>query len=159
MRSDVLSSLHLAEQFLRIAADAEVMDLGDLDDAFRIHDERAAQCETFLFDQHAEVAADGVSRITQHHILDLLDGVRSVMPRLVREMGIGRHAVDFDAQLLQLWVHVREIAQLGRADEGEVRGIEKEDRPLALEVRVRYRHELAVVICGRLERLDGRIDH
>src|SRR4051794_30088165 len=61
--SDVLSSLHLAQQFLGVAADTEIIDLSDLDHAFRIHNERATQRETFFFDQHAEVAADRMGRI------------------------------------------------------------------------------------------------
>src|SRR5215213_6066624 len=56
--SDVLRGLDLAQQFPGIAADAQVVDFRDLDLAFRIHDERAAQGEPLFLDQDAEVAAD-----------------------------------------------------------------------------------------------------
>ena len=86
------------------------------------------------------------------------DGVGGVVPRLVRKMGVGRDAVDLDAQLLERRIVVGEVAELGRADEGEVRGIEHHHGPLALEVLVRHRHELAVVVGGGLEGLDFGID-
>ena len=66
------------------------------------------------------------------------------MPRLVREVGVGRHGVDLDAELLELGVVVGEVAELGRADEGEVGRVEEEDRPLAGDVGVGDVDELAV---------------
>jgi hypothetical protein len=46
---------------------------------------------------------------------------------------------------------IGEITELGRADEGEVSGVEEHNRPLALERLVRNFHKLTVVISGRLE--------
>src|SRR5690606_13178663 len=54
MRCDVLRGLHFAEQLLRIAADPVVVDLVDLDEAFGVDEERAAQRQPFFLDQHAE---------------------------------------------------------------------------------------------------------
>ena len=70
------------------------------------------------------------------------------MPGLVSEMRIGRHSVDLDAQLLEFGVAVGEIAQFGRADEGEVGRVEEDDRPLALQVFIRDLNELAGVEGG-----------
>src|ERR1700689_4664606 len=54
---------------------------------------------------------------------------------------------------------VGEIAELGRADESKVGGIEHEHGPFSLEVLVGHLHELALVVGGRRERLDFGIDH
>ena len=98
--------------------------------------------------QHVEVAADRAGRVADHRVLDLADGVGGVVPRLVGEVGVGRHRVDLDAELLELGVVVGQVAELGRADEGEVGRVEEHDRPLALEVGVADVDELAVVEGG-----------
>jgi hypothetical protein len=81
-----------------------------------------------------------------------------IVPGLVGEVGVGRHTVHLDAQRLQGGVVVGEVAELGRADEGEVGGIEEHHGPLALEGLVGDFDELAVVVSGGLERLDGGVD-
>jgi hypothetical protein len=158
VRGNVLRGLHLAQQFLGIAADAEVVDLGDLDHALGVDDERAAQREAFVLDQHAEVAADGVGRVADHRVLDLADRLRRVVPGLVGEVSVGRDAVDLDAELLELGIQVGDVTQLRRADEGEVGGVEEEHRPLALQVGLRHLDEFAIVEGGGLEGLHGRVD-
>jgi hypothetical protein len=158
MRRHVLSGLYLAEQLTCVTADAVVVNLAKLDDAFRIDDEGAAQREAFFLDQHAEVARDDLCRVPEHRVLDFLDRLRSVMPCLVREMGVGGHAVHFHAKLLELRIHISDVTQLGWAYECEVRRIEEEYGPLALDVCIGYRNELPVVVRSRLERLDCSID-
>jgi hypothetical protein len=154
-----LCSLHFTQQFLGITADAQVIDFRNLDDAFWVDNEGTAQRQSFLLDQYAEIAADEVSRIAKHGVLNFLDRLRRVMPRLVGEMRIGRHAVNLHAELLELWIEIRHVAQFGRTHEGEVGGIEEKHRPLAFQIRLRHWHELAIVVSGGLERFDGRIDH
>src|SRR5690606_12492708 len=143
--SNVLRSLHLADQVLGGAADATVMDFHDLDLAFRVDDEGAAHGEAFFFDHHAEVAGDGAGGVTNHRELDLLDGLGRVVPSLVGEVRIRGDGIHFDAHLLQLVVVVGQVAQLGRADEGEVGRVEEHDGPLAAQVGVGDLNELAVV--------------
>jgi hypothetical protein len=53
---------------------------------------------------------------------------------------------------------VGQVAQLGRADEGEVGRVEEDDGPLALEVGVGDGDELAVVEGGGLEGKDFGVD-
>mgnify|MGYP003344144200 CR=1 FL=1 len=108
--------------------------------------------------QDLEVVADRVVLVAQHVIVDLADRGRAVVPRLVAEVGVGRHAVDLDAQLLELGVVVGEVAEFGRADEGEVGRVEEHHRPLALEVLVGHGDEFAVVIGVGFERFDGGVD-
>src|SRR5690606_31275594 len=73
-------------------------------------------------------------------------------------VGVGGHAVDLDAQLLEFSVVVGQVFEFGRAHEGEVGGVEHENGPLALQVLVGDVDELAVLVGGGLERLDLRID-
>ncbi|MPM79922.1 hypothetical protein SDC9_126965 [bioreactor metagenome] len=158
MRGDVLGGLDLAQQFGSVTADAQVVDFGDLDLAFRIDDEGAAQCQTFRFDHHVEVTGDGAGRVAEHDVLDLPDRVGSVGPGLVREVGVGRDRIDFDAQLLEFGVQIGHVAEFGRADEGEVGRVEEEDRPLALQVGIGHGDELAVLVGLDDERLELAVD-
>ena len=77
---------------------------------------------------------------------------------LCAEMGVGRDAVDLDAQLLELGVVVGEVFEFGRADEGEVGRIEEHHRPLALQIGVGDVDELALLEGLGLERLDLGVD-
>ncbi len=80
------------------------------------------------------------------------------MPGLVREMGIGRHTIHFDAHRLEGVVVVGQIAQFGRAHECEVGRIEHDDRPFAFQVGVRNVDKFAIVESGGFEWLDLCID-
>ncbi|CAM2152831.1 protein of unknown function [Pararobbsia alpina] len=158
MRRDVLRCLNLAQQFRCVTADAVVVDFAQLDLAFRVDHERAAQCQAFFFDQHVEVASQRSRRVADQRVLNLRDRVRRVVPSLVREMRIGRDAVDLNAELLELVVVICQVAEFRRAHEREVRRVEHNHRPLALQVRIAHRHKVAVVISGCLERFDLGID-
>src|SRR3546814_16252729 len=81
---------------------------------------------TTLF--RSEILGEDVVLVAQHVIIDLADRRRAVVPRLVAEMRVGRHRIDFDAEALKRFILVGEIFELGRADEGEVGGIEEENR-------------------------------
>src|SRR5690606_29759233 len=102
--SDVLSSLHLAQQLGSHTADAVVVHFHHLDVAFGVDHEGTAQCDALFFDQHFEVAGQGVGGGTDHRLVDLADGGRRVVPCLVREVRVGGNSVDLDAQLLELCV-------------------------------------------------------
>src|ERR1700743_650713 len=158
MRRDILRAVHLPQQLLRIAADAVVMHFHDLDLAFRVDHEAAAQGEAGIFDQYFEIARQRRSGIANQRVLHLFDGVRRVMPRLVGEMRIGGYAVNLHAQFLEFGIVVGKIAEFGRAHEREIRRIEHEHGPLALESFVRHRDELAIVVGRGLEWLDFGID-
>ena len=80
------------------------------------------------------------------------------MPGFVREVRVGRYSIHFDSKLLEFGIIVGEVAKFGGANEREVGGVEHEDGPLSLEVFVRHRYELAVVIGGRLEGFDFCVD-
>src|SRR5690606_22403929 len=117
---NVLGSLHFTQQLGSIAAYTTVVQFDDLDLAFRVDHEGTAIGQAGFFDQYVEVARDDVGRVTDQRVFDLADGVRSVVPGFVGEVGVGGHTVDFHAQFLELGVVVSKVTQFGRADEGEV---------------------------------------
>jgi hypothetical protein len=155
---DVLRGLHLAQQFLGVASDAVVVHFKQLDLALGADHEGAPQRQSFFFDHDAEVAGQRAGRVAHERVLDLPDRVRGVVPGFVREVRVGRDAVDFHAQRLEGVVVVGQVAQFGRADEGEVGRVEEEHAPLALERGFGDVDELAVVISRGLEGLDLGVD-
>ena len=66
------------------------------------------------------------------------------MPCLVNEVRIAGDAEDLAAELLELRVLLLQIRKLRRAHEREVRRIEEEHAPLALEVCLRVLLELTL---------------
>ncbi|MNZ34573.1 hypothetical protein D3C78_519520 [compost metagenome] len=80
------------------------------------------------------------------------------MPGFVGEVGVGGHTVDFHAQVFEFGVVVGQVAQLGRADEGEVGRVEEHHGPFALEVGFRHFDELALVVSSGFERFYLAVD-
>jgi hypothetical protein len=134
--SHELRRLHLAQEFGRIAADALVVDLGDLYLAIGRHEEGAAVGQPFRLDVHAKGPGQDARGIAQHGEAHGADRLAGVVPGLVREMRVGGDRIDLHAQGAQRVVVPGQILQLGRADEGEVRGVEEEDRPPSTDVLV-----------------------
>ncbi len=154
MVADVLRRLDLADELGGVAADALARDLEHLDDAVGVDDERGALGEAGARAHDVEVGGDGTAGVAEHEVLHLGDRVGGRVPRLVREVGVGRDRVHLDAEALQLLVVVGEVAELGGADEGEVGGVEEHDRPVAAQVGVGDVDELAVLERRRGEGLD-----
>ena len=156
--ADVLRSLDLPQKLGSVAADALGGDFHGLDDAVGVHDEGAAIGEALARAHHFEVVGDGAAGVTEHGVLHLADGLGRIVPRLVGEVGVGGDRIDLDAELLEIFVVIGEITQLGGAHEGEIGRVEEEHRPLAGEVRLGNVDELALLESGGLERLDRSID-
>src|SRR5690606_42076138 len=76
-----------------------------------------------------EVVGDHAGRVADHRVLDLADRLGGVVPGLVREVGVGGHAVDLDAALMDLVVIVGQVHELRRTTEGEVGRVEGAIRP------------------------------
>ena len=133
MFGHVFGGLETTQQLLGIAANAVVVDFHGLDLALGVDDEGAAQGQSFVFNHDLEVAAERARGVGQHGETDFPDSVGGVVPGLVGEVRVGGYAVDFGAEFLEFGVVVGQIAQLGRADEGEVGRVEHENRPFALE--------------------------
>jgi hypothetical protein len=73
----------------------------------------------------------------------------------VGELGVDRDADDFDAALLEFVQAVIEGDQLGRADEGEVERVEKQNNILALEIGQLQRLDFIVAINGGCGEIGG----
>ena len=127
MGGDVLRGLHLAQHFGGVTADAVVVDLAQLDLAFRVDDEGAAQGQSLFFNHHVEGAGDGAGGVANERVVHLADGVRGVVPGFVREVRVGADTVDFHAERLESVVVVGQIAEFRRANKGEVGGVEEHD--------------------------------
>src|SRR5471032_1763954 len=158
VRSDVQGGFDFAQQFRRVAADAVVVHFHQFDVAFRIDDEGAAQRQAFFFDHHFEIAGQRAGRVADQRVVDFLDRVRGVVPGFVREVGVGRHAVDVDAQFGEFRLEIGQVFQFGRADEGEVGWVEHQHGPLAFQGLVADVNEFAVGVGGGFERFDLGID-
>ena len=158
MSGDILRGLDLAKQVRGVAADAFSRHFHRLDDAVGIDDERATIGQAFVLAHDFEIARDRAGRIADHRVLDLADRFGAVVPSLVCEVRVRRDRVDLDAEPLQFSVMIGEIAEFGRANEGEVGRIEEEDRPFALDVGFGDLNELALLESLSFERLDRGID-
>lgn len=65
----------IAQQLFGIAADAITVNLAEFDLTFRFDDETTAQCEARAFGHHTKAATDDASRVPDHRIAKLADGV------------------------------------------------------------------------------------
>src|SRR3546814_20395304 len=91
-------------------------------------------------------------------VLDLADRVGGLVPRLVRVVGVGRHAVDLDAEAPELGVVVGQVTALGGAYEGEVGRVEEHNRLLDIAVLVGHVNELPLAEGGWREGLEMGVD-
>ena len=74
------------------------------------------------------------------------------------EVGIGRNAVDLNAQLLELGIVIGQIAQLSGANKGKIGGVEEENRPLALQISFTYVDEFAIQVSSGFKRFYFSVD-
>ena len=109
--SDILGGFDFVNEGACVATDAAGVDFDSLDDAVGIDDERTAVGETGCFNQHLEVAGQGVGGVADHGIRDFANAVRGVMPGLVGEMGVRGYGVYLGAKTLEGGVIVLEIFQ------------------------------------------------
>lgn len=79
---------HIAQRLFGIAADAIIVNLAEFDLTFRVDDKSTAQCEARAFGHHTKAATDGASRVAEHRVSNLADGVGRVMPCIVGEMRV-----------------------------------------------------------------------
>ena len=116
MLVDELAGLHLAQQFLGIAADIARIDLisDNLPSGLMI---RSRALQASRLDEHLEVACQSVRRIGYHRIRDLGNALRMVMPCLVDKLRIARDGIDLTAELLEGIIVILQVFELRRADE------------------------------------------
>ena len=98
------------------------------DDALGVDDEEAALRDALVLEQDAVAAAHFEGAVARERKRLLAD--RELAPRLVAIDAVGRDADDLRVERRELLVVLAERGHLGRADEGEVGGVEEEDEPL-----------------------------
>jgi hypothetical protein len=133
-----LQGIDHAQHFVDVAAERQVIDHLVANDAVLVDQEGAAEGDAGGFELDVVGAADLVLDVGDQRVLHLADATvvdRGVLPGEVGELRVDRDADDFDAALLELVQAVIEGDQFGRADEGEVKRVEKDHRVLALGFR------------------------
>ena len=92
-----LCSFYLAQQLVGIASDVVVLYLGNLDFTLGIYEECAALCHAFLFNHHAECAAQYACGVGKHGVLNLADAFGSIVPCLVHKVRVCAYRIYFYA--------------------------------------------------------------
>src|SRR3954470_132980 len=128
-----LQGVQNAQDFLRVAADRQVIDRSEADDALGIDDEGGAECHAFGLVEDAELGAQLALDVGQHRERQVTQVVVVDAPGVVDELAVGRSAENLGVAVGELAVQLAESGDLGRAHEGEVLRPEEHDQPLALE--------------------------
>lgn len=128
-----LEGLDQADRLLDVAADGEVVD-GDLaENTLGVDDEEAAERDALVLDEDAVAARDLGGLVGDEGELQvgaqtaLLAGLLN--PREMGEVGVGGHAENGGVDLAEAVEGVVVLDDLGRADEGEVHGVEEKNNP------------------------------
>lgn len=140
---EVLEGIDDAEAFADRATKWHVVDDLVANDAIKIDEEEAAVGDEFAGDDgfaffvDAVIACedvvffgDGFVDVSNEWVSDALDAAfvfRSLEPCPVGEFGIGGATYDGDVTLFELFEFLLEAVEFGRADEGEVLGVEEEN--------------------------------
>lgn len=130
-----LEGLDESHDLLDRAADREIVD-GDLPDLLlRVDDEETSQRDASLLDVDAVLLGEAVCVVCDQGQVEHANA--ALLPRRVdvgevAVLGVAGRGEDFAVELAELLELVVEGDQLGRADEGEVHGVEEQDNPLAL---------------------------
>jgi hypothetical protein len=134
-----LESLDETDGLLDVAADGEIVD-GDLaENTLGVDDEETAESDALVLDQNAVGAGDLGGLVGDEGELQvrtetaLLAGLLD--PGEMGEVGVGGDAEDGGVDLLEAVEGVVVLDDFGRADKGEVHGVEEKDDPLTLIVR------------------------
>ena len=157
-QTDKLRGFELAQQFFNIAANGRIVNFIGLDDAVGIYQKTAAQGLPGSFDHHSKCGAKRTRAVGQHGIAYFGYAGRGIGPGLVYKGAVCRNRVYFAIELLELVVCFSQVFKLGGANKCKVGRIEKEDRPVSLEIGFCNRFQLTGVKGHYAERLYRFID-
>lgn len=132
-----LEGLDKADGLLDVAADGEIVD-GDLsEDTLGVDDEEAAQGNTLVLNQDTVAARDLVGLVGDERKLQVRTKAtllaRLLNPGEVGEVRVGRNTEDGGVDGAETVKRVVVLDDLGRADKGEVHGVEEEDDPVRMK--------------------------
>ena len=125
-----LAGLHPAQQFIGIAAHIAGKNFIGYDFTFGINNKAAAFRHTVRLDVYPKISRQGMGGIGQHGVLDFADALGGIVPRFMNIVRVTGNRIDLTARSLERGVLVGQILQLGRANEGKIRGVEEKDAPL-----------------------------
>ncbi|KAH0533538.1 hypothetical protein FGG08_007682, partial [Glutinoglossum americanum] len=114
-----------------------IVDDRGADHAFGVDQEQAAQRDAGVLDQYAVITGDRLVEVGHERVAQVAQTAvlaRGVAPGEVGELAVDRHADDFRAEGVEILDAIAEGDDFGRADEGEVEGVEEQRDPLALVV-------------------------
>ena len=147
-----LARLYLPQQLVGVPAHIAGVDLIGHDFSLGVDNEAAPLRHAVGFNVDLKILCQTMCGIGQHGILDLLDALGGVMPRLMDKVGIAGNGVNFAADGLEFIVEVCQVLQLRGAHKGEVGGIEEKHAPLSQYIRLGSGAEGVILIA-----LDGEI--
>ena len=147
---EVLESIDDAEAFFDGAAKGHVVDDLMLYDAFFVDEEESTVGDHFTFDSEVAfvvvdvftcedivVVGDGFVGVCDDGVGNALDATfvfGCLQPCPVREFGVGGAANDLYVTAFEFSDFLLEAVQFGRADKGEVLGVEEEDDVFFIDV-------------------------
>jgi hypothetical protein len=144
---DKLACLDLSQQFPRISAHIAGSYFIANDLALRIDDKGAALSKAVRLDQHLKIFGKAMGGICQHGVVDLLDPIGCIMPRLVDKVGVCGHGVNLTANGLELLILVRYVLQFCGANKGKIGGIEEKYTPFPKNILLGNEFEIVLVEC------------
>jgi hypothetical protein len=136
-----LEGLDKTDGLLDVTADGKVVD-GDLaEDTLGVDDEETAKSDTLVLNQDTVVARDLGGLVGDEGELQVGTETtllaRLLNPGKMGEVGVGGDTENSGVDLLEAVEGVVVLDDLGRADEGEVHGVEEEDDPVGDKLAMR----------------------
>ena len=101
-----LAGLHLPQQLVGVPAHIASVDLIGHNFPLGVDDEATALRYTVGLNVDLKILRQTMCGVGQHGILDLLDALRGVMPRLMDKVGIAGNGVNLAANGLELFVEI-----------------------------------------------------
>lgn len=126
-----LKGVEHAKDFFHVAANAQVRDHGEADDALRVDDVGCALRHAFVWIKDAERSGKLMLDVREHWEGKILQVLVVLAPGEMDEFGVDAGAEDLRVAFRELLGHLAEFRDLGWADEGEILGPEEEDEPFA----------------------------
>ena len=154
MGLNVLEGLEHPEGFIHAAAHGQVVDRAVHDHALGVDDEQPAKGDACIFVEHVVGAGNVLLQISNQRVSDVAQAPAlpvGLHPGQVAELAVHRYTQHFGVAAGEIGVAIRERRDLGRADEGEIQGVEEQHHVLTAVLGQFDLLELLVNHCGGCE--------
>lgn len=131
-----LQRLDRADRFINAAAEGQIVDHLMADNAFLVNQEQSAKGNAAT-EQNVIALGNALVQVCDQWVANLADAAffaRRVPPGEMREVAVDRNANHLHAEGFEFGNAIRKRDDFGRANEGEVERVEKEQHILALVV-------------------------